>query len=257
MQFQSILAHVAWLLRSMNGRQLLHKSLTTMKTIILSFTNVVIIAILGFVPLFAKAQSIDSYVREDSSQAYWRIRAEHGTSTPVIQFFDRHHQLLYQEPLPESAHRMTRQTTRAFDILLANLTTNRILATAYLGYTNVSFAIAPSVPTANSLTLRQVIRKKNDVMVDINPSLNQSGKLTLRVAQAKHRLVGITLESDDRKTYFDDCSNLAIYHRNLNLSQVPGGVYTLKVSGYSKSVIYRLTVDRVVDRYYLQKEPEI
>lgn len=232
-----------------------------MKTIILSFTNVVIIAILGFVPLFAKAQSIDSYVREDSSQAYWRIRAEHGTSTPVIQFFDRHHQLLYQEPLPESAHRMTRQTTRAFDVLLANLTANRILATAYLNTlnttTNWSFAVVPSIPTTDNLSLRQVIRKKNDVMVDINPSLNQSGQLTLRVAQAKHRLVGITLESDDRKTYFDDCSNLAIYHRNLNLSQVPGGVYTLKVSGYSKSVIYRLTVDRVVDRYYLQKEPEI
>ncbi|MBD2754169.1 hypothetical protein [Spirosoma validum] len=229
-----------------------------MKTIILPLINVVIVVILGFMPQLAQSQSADSYVREDSAQAYWRVRAEYANTKPIIQFFDRHHRLIYQEQLPESAQRMTRQSTRAFDVLLSNLTTNRILAMAYLNNTDLSFAAVPSLITTNTSALRQTIRKKGEVIVDINPSLDQMDKLTLRLAQAKHRLIGISLENEDRtRTYFDDCSNQSIYHRNLNLSQMPGGVYRLKVSAYSTSVSYLLTIDRAVSRYYLQKEVKI
>ncbi|UFH52895.1 hypothetical protein [Spirosoma sp. KNUC1025] len=227
-----------------------------MKTILLSLINVMIIAFLGFIPQSAYSQTVDSYVREDSLQAYWRIRAEYGKTQPVIQFFDRHHQLLYQEQLSESTQRINRQTTRAFDVLLSNLTTNRILATAYLDNTDLSFAAYPSI--ADKSNLRQVIRKRGIVMADINPSLDQDARLTLRLAQTKRRLVGITLESEDRlTTYFDDCSNQPIYFRHLNLSQIPSGVYRLNVKAYSTTVVYRLTIDRAVGRYYLQKEPEI
>lgn len=58
-------------------------------------------------PLLAQRPSIDAYVSADTAQAYWRLQADPQHTTPTVQFFNRHHQLLYQEQLPESKPLLT------------------------------------------------------------------------------------------------------------------------------------------------------
>jgi hypothetical protein len=230
-----------------------------MRIAILPLFIALIVSHVGLInhPLYAQASSVDTYVQADTAQAYWRLLADQYHATPTVQFFNRHHQLLYQEQLPESSPKMTRRMKRAFDVLLTNLTANRILATAYLSQPDIFRFTEPTSTSTNFLPLRQVIYKKGIALLDVQPSINQIGRLTVHFAQAKHRLMGIRLDNDDRNvTYFDDCSKLSLYHRNLNVSQLASGVYHLTIHGYSNSVSYQLTIDRALNRYYLQKEPE-
>ncbi|GAB4025469.1 hypothetical protein GCM10028773_51150 [Spirosoma koreense] len=206
----------------------------------------------------AQSQFVDAYVQGDSSQAYWRLQAGQASQKPVVQFFDQHHQLLYQEQLPASARLTEKRTARAFDLLLANLTTQRVLATTYLDNPDLFVLPSPSVNPSSSLELRGVIVKKGTVIVDCHPFLRQSDKLMLYFAQAKRRWVAISLEDESQNTrYFEDSSNRTLYRRDLNLSQLPGGTYRLKIYGYFTPFLYRLTVDRFQRQYTLEKLPQI
>lgn len=199
------------------------------------------------------AQESTDYARLDSSQAYWKLKADFSDQKPVVQFYNDHHELLYQERLPGDSRRITRRTVRAFDVLLANLTTQKILATTYLTNNSLMESVSPAPIPASEKSLAQHILDDGLAVFSINPSVNQAGKLTINFAQFTPKQVAIVLEDEDQTTiFYDDFTNLPAYQRTIDLGQLLGGTYLLSVKSNRGSFLYRVTIDRILNRYYLQ-----
>jgi hypothetical protein len=197
------------------------------------------------------AQSGDYYFQLDSARAYWKLKADQWDQKPTVQFFNRHHELLYQEPLL-STQPITKRTKQAFDRLLVQLTTNRLLATAYLADREASFLIP--MPTLNEMeALRQLKVKKGVVVFSVDPRVSQTGELSIGVAQQARKQIRLFLEGeDDNLPYFDDATIRPVYRWILKLDQLPDGRYNVRIEYGLSSCMYRLTINRVLNQYVLQ-----
>ncbi|GAB3711920.1 hypothetical protein GCM10027592_49980 [Spirosoma flavus] len=202
----------------------------------------------------AKAQSTETYAQPDSARAYWKLRADFADQTPIVQFYNARHQLLYQEPLPQNVWHLNRQTQRALDVLLANLVNNRILATAYLPENQIDLSEGPMtyVIPASGKSLKQSYIKRGEAVFFVDPYVDQAGKLVIHCAQSKKCISNITLEDDDRKTYFQGAFANLNYKCALNLQELKSGIYYLKINHPTHSFAYRLLIDRPVQRFELQ-----
>ena len=206
---------------------------------------------MGTKPVIAQ-QSAD-YVRLDSSQAYWKLKANHADRKPVVQFYNEHHELMYQERLPGNSARVDKRTVRAFDVLLANLTTQKILATTYLANKDLIGSVSPALIPTSEKNLSQHILIDGQTVFTINPSIDQEGKLTIKFAQLSSKPVVIMLEDEDQMTiFYDDFTNLPAYQRTIHLCELRGGTYLLNVKSNRNLFSYRVTIDRLLNRYYLQ-----
>ncbi|MVM35496.1 hypothetical protein GO755_36075 [Spirosoma sp. HMF4905] len=206
---------------------------------------------------YAIAQSPDqyAYTKPDSSKAYWTLRADQTDQTPTVQFYNTHHQLLYQEPLPTSARHVDRQTKRALDKLLAHLVNNRILTTTYLTEKPaVSAAYIPVYRPTAEQSLRHVVLRKGNAVLLVEPSMNPSGKLTVKCAQFSSRWLMVALEDADHQEIFEQRFNTNQYKRSLNLTELPSGLYYLKMGRFNSPIMYRLFVDQSTQQYELQNE---
>ena len=199
------------------------------------------------------AQTPTDYARVNSAQAYWKLKADFSDQKPVVQFYNVHHELLYQERLPGNSSHITNRTVRAFDVLLANLTSQKILATTYLRSNYLAGPVSPAPIFASVESLAHHILDKGKAVFTINPSVDQSGKLILKFAQLTPKQVAIVLEDEDQTTiFYEDFTNLPAYQRTIDLEQLRGGTYLLTVKSNRGSFSYRLTIDRILNRYYLQ-----
>ncbi|MBD2700335.1 hypothetical protein IC229_06800 [Spirosoma sp. BT702] len=214
------------------------------------------LSMIGFLTVgySAKAQSTEAYARPDSARAYWKLSADFTDQTPLVQFYNARHQLLYQEQLPQNVRHLNRQTQRALDVLLANLVNNRILATAYLpeNQTDLSENSVAYLMPASGKSLKQSFIKGGKAIFFVDPTIDQAGKLTIHCAQSKKRISQITLEDENRKTYYQGAFADLSYKFSLNLQELQSGNYTLKIGHPAHTFTYRLVIDHPVQRFALQ-----
>lgn len=216
--------------------------------------------LLCYAPKSLWAQTSDQYVytRQDSTRAYWTLQANYTDQTPVVQFYDAHHQLIYQEQLPPTVRYINKHTKRALDVMLASLIHHRVLASTYLndkpGTTEPSLL---SSPISSEQGLKQVVFRKGSAVASADPILSQAGKLTIQYAQLQDRLMRVSLEDTERNPVFEEYLKTTFYKRNLNLTQLPSGLYYLKLGRITHPFIYRLLVDQPTQHYDLQSLDEL
>ena len=147
---------------------------------------------------------------------------------------------------------------RALDVMLVNLIQHRILASTYLN--DNSGTTEPSLLSrhiSSEQGLKQVVFRKGSAVASADPILSPAGKLTVQCSQLQDRLMRVSLEDTDRNPVFEEYLKTTFYKRNLNLTQLPSGLYYLKVGRITHPFIYKLLVDQSAQHYELQNLDEL
>ncbi|WP_041616204.1 hypothetical protein [Spirosoma linguale] len=216
-----------------------------------------LLGLLSLIQVQAWAQSYDPFAdsRSDSTTAYWLLRAAPADQTPTVQFYNAHHQLLYQEVLPAGASQVHRPTKQTLNRFLADLTSHRLPTMTYLSQPLRSLPMDLSAePTIPSYALRQTIVRKGKTVSWVEPKIEPSSALLVTCAQQSNKLGFISLEDSDRNELFEKRFKARLYTCKLNLVTLPSGQYRLKAGTQSHPVLYELLIDQASQQILIRPE---
>jgi len=190
------------------------------------------------------AQSGNGKVRDfsqrssDSSTGYWQLKTQVATRTTVIQFFGPNQQLLYEEIMPERWVKLSRRNHQEFDLLLAKLMANSVLAR------RIKTNVLPRLPPESNGPLPE--QPKTDTLGNqprgvVYAFINQYGKMRVLVDNPGNKAYSIELFNRQGKPLYREFTALKQYRRWLDLSELEDGPHKLIVKLEGQPTLYKVS----------------
>jgi hypothetical protein len=205
-----------------------------------------IILLLAVACLFAtnSAAQNEAYYREPTHpKGHWKLFTDHRTRNTTITFFSADQQMLYQETLPGQYIKLTDRNRQIIDQAFNQFMQNQLIG----GHIKASLlpvelpqkakraagrpaTVDPGIATTHAI-------RANAFFIE------NTARLKILFDNPTRRKINISLRDPSDWDVFTDCVSSSKYHRNLDLTGMRKGTYTLTITTpdrryhYSRQVV--------------------
>lgn len=223
-----------------------------MKTLQNTFSHLLLKNLVSFMFLLSfievTAQDQIHHSSPMAKNGYWKFRTDYSNRSTMVWFYNREHEEIYREELPEKYLKPTKRTLRSLDQILAKLQDKKMVASTtkpkeLTGIMKEKPSIHEKVD--NPLPVVPVSMPAPTVLRTTAHSSSQLSGLTLWIENPKEEQVSIRLKDETvgpiyygSLNVFEETTQLPIYRVDLNLASLKGSRYKLEVSSASKRYFY-------------------
>ena len=185
-----------------------------------------------FAGSIAHAQAGNEYVKPvDSTAGFWHTYTDHAQRNTTVQFFNKEHQLLYEETLNGQYIDLNRKNVSVLDNLLARLTTNQLVSENVRAtpLTNESVYYK-----AKPLKLSQSMNINRPEGFDVQSVVLQDrARVLVQVVNPEGYRVHVYLDNEHGETIYYNSVVKLVFGQSFKLAELPSGNYTVRVVTYN------------------------